>query len=217
LLKHDREIGVRWVAGADEAGRGCLAGPLVAAAVVLDMQRLVGPAAAPLGLINDSKKLTEEQRLRLFDVVMSNARSVSVTFVSPTTIDRVGLHVSNMAALTRVLRTLRGPVDIGLVDGFALKEELEFPTQQLIKGDSKSAGIAAASIIAKVSRDNFMRRLDEQMDNRWAFADHVGYATPLHHERIREHGPSIYHRMSFASIAYEDAPEPAAVPALVTV
>ena len=204
LLDHDRALGHRYVAGVDEAGRGCLAGPLVAAAVVLDMQRLVGPDASPLMQVNDSKQLSHAERERMYASVLTCVSSWSISVISPARIDRVGLHKCNIEAMKIALRGLRVTPEVGLVDGFALVEHnLAYPCTQIIKGDATSASIAAASIIAKVSRDRLMMRLDERLGGRWAFAEHMGYATPLHHERLQEHGPGSHHRMSFASAAYE--------------
>lgn len=211
LLAHDRKLGARFVAGCDEAGRGSLAGPLVAAAVVLDLDRLTGPEAAALGRLDDSKKLTHEVREQLYRVVMSRCRDVSVAMVSATTIDRNGLHVSNIAAMRRALAQLETPCEHVLVDGFQLAPvTLACGTPRdctrLIKGDGKSAAIAAAAIVAKVTRDRLMCRLDEETDGRWALAEHMGYATPLHAERIQLHGTSHHHRMSYEAMAYVGAP-----------
>ena len=200
LLRYDRGLELRFVAGVDEVGRGCLAGPLVAAAVVLDYTSLVGPKAASLAHLNDSKKLSRDMRERLFDVVMECATATSVVVISANTIDRRGLHKSNIAALCTAINRLRAPIDMALVDGFAVP--LDCANRRVIKGDSTSAAIAAASIVAKVTRDRMMCRLDETLDGRWAFGEHMGYATPLHHERIHAHGVSDHHRMSFDSQAY---------------
>jgi ribonuclease HII len=204
LMRHDRALGVRLVAGADEAGRGCLAGPIVTAAVVLDCDSLQGPDVAVFGHLNDSKKVPEPMRSRLYDAVIERAVAWSVVVISPQTIDRRGLHVCNIRGLCLALDRLTVTADLALVDGFALPNRVR-ETRRMVKGDATSASIAAASIIAKVTRDRLMDRLDEQLEGRWAFADHVGYATPLHHERIRIHGLSDHHRRSFASVAYEHA------------
>lgn len=201
-VRFDRSFGARFVAGVDEVGRGCLAGPLVATAVVFDYEQLVGPRAAALAYFDDSKNLTAQQRLELVRSAIGCVASYSIVSVSAPSIDRCGLHKSNLAALSRALKLLRAPIDVALVDGF----DVSIPglrTEQVIKGDATSAAIAAASIIAKVTRDTAMARLDQQLGKRWAFTEHMGYATPLHHDRIREHGVSDHHRMSFASAAYE--------------
>ncbi|MCB0878321.1 MAG: ribonuclease HII [Thermoleophilia bacterium] len=211
LLAHDRAIG-RFVAGVDEAGRGCLAGPLVAAAVVLDLKQLVGPEAAALGQLNDSKLLTADVRDRLYRIVLARARSVSVAVVQPNRIDSDGLHVSNIAAMRRALAGLEAPIDEVLVDGFQLEPirlaacGTELACRKVIKGDRTSAAIAAGAIIAKVTRDRLMNRLDAETGFRWAFTDHHGYATELHAERIQLHGTSHHHRMSYEARAYEGAP-----------
>jgi ribonuclease HII len=207
LLAHDRKI-ARFVAGVDEAGRGSLAGPLVAAAVVLDMDRLTGPEAAALGHLNDSKQLSADMRDKLYRVVLARARDISVALVPSTTIDRDGLHVSNIRAMRRALQRLTSPVEAVLVDGFQL-EPIEllgcgtrFDCRKVIKGDATSAAIAAGAIVAKVTRDRLMARLDEETERRWAFAEHHGYATELHAERIQLHGTSHHHRMSYEAQAY---------------
>jgi ribonuclease HII len=211
LLAHDRRLG-RYIAGVDEAGRGCLAGPLVAAAVVLDLEQLTGPEAAALGQLNDSKLLPADVRDRLYRVVLARARDVAVAVVAPERIDREGLHVSNIAAMRRALVQLQSPVEVMLVDGFQLEPiELEacgtrLECRRLVKGDRTSAAIAAGAIVAKVTRDRLMARLDEETDRRWAFTEHHGYATELHAERIALHGTSHHHRMSYEARAYEGAP-----------
>lgn len=211
LLAHDRRI-ARYVAGVDEAGRGCLAGPLVAAAVVLDLDRLSGPEAAALGQLNDSKLLTAELRDKLYRVVLGRARDISVALVPAVTIDARGLHKSNIAAMRRALRQLTSPVEAVLVDGFQLDPiELEacgtqHECRKIIKGDRTSAAIAAGAIVAKVTRDRLMNRLDDETDFKWAFTEHHGYATELHAERIALHGTCHHHRMSYEAQAYVNAP-----------
>ncbi len=212
LLAHDRAIG-RFVAGVDEAGRGCLAGPLVAAAVALDLERLTGPEAAALGQLNDSKLLSAEVRDRLYRVVLARASQVSVAMVPPARIDSDGLHVSNIAAMRRALSNLHGPIEAILVDGFQLEPiqlasgEPPIECRKIVKGDRTSAAIAAGAIVAKVTRDRHMNRLDQETGERWAFTEHHGYATPLHAERIQLHGTSHHHRMSYDARAYDGAPE----------
>ncbi len=215
LIAFDQQAG-RYVAGTDEAGRGCLAGPLVAAAVVFDTTRLIGPDAALLSRLDDSKKLTHETRELLFTRVTSLASSWSVRIMSASFIDTHGIQPANIRALHGSLAGLDGPIDIAFCDGFDLEasrrhlngnESLRCDVHQLIKGDRTSAAVAAAAIIAKVTRDRLMADLDDHTDGRWAFADHHGYATPLHHERIQLHGISEHHRTCFASSAYHGARE----------
>ena len=210
LLAHDRKLG-RFVAGVDEAGRGCLAGPLVAAAVVLDLERLTGPEAAALGQLDDSKRLTADVRERLYRIVLARARDVSVALVTARTIDERGLHVSNIDAMRRALAGLDQPVEHLLVDGFQLEPVelrrcgIRLPCRKIIKGDRTSAAIAAGAIVAKVTRDRLMNRLDDETDRRWAFTEHHGYATELHAERIQLHGTSHHHRMSYDAQSYVGA------------
>ncbi|MBC7459821.1 MAG: ribonuclease HII [Thermoleophilia bacterium] len=211
LLAHDRAMG-RFIAGVDEAGRGSLAGPLVAAAVVLDLDRLTGPEAAALGRLDDSKKLTADLRDKLYRVVLSRARDVSVAVVPAATIDRIGLHKCNIAAMRRALSGLESPCEHVLVDGFQLEPVrlacgTQRPCVKIIKGDQTSAAIAAGAIIAKVTRDRLMQRLDDETDYKWAFSEHMGYAVPLHAERIQLHGTTHHHRMSYEAMAYVGAPQ----------
>jgi ribonuclease HII len=199
---HDLERGGGGlVAGADEAGRGCLAGPLVAAAVAFDYSRWSDDDYAELELLDDSKKLTRARREEVYGGVVARAWRVAVVSCSPGTIDGRGLHVCNLHALDRALAMLgplAGPV---FVDGFPLKN-CEVPHEALVGGDGRSAAVAAASIVAKVTRDRLMIALHERYPL-WGFDQHVGYACPQHREAIIEHGVSDLHRMSFASVAYE--------------
>jgi ribonuclease HII len=202
LFQHDRKLGYRWVAGADEAGRGCLAGPLVAAAVLFDYESLGPREVRALGKLNDSKQHTEEAREELYPVVMRIATKVVVTSRSAGGIDRRGLHKTNIAALRESLLKVACPGCILLSDGFAVGDMDGHDRRAVVDGDAKSAAIAAASIIAKVTRDRFMRRADA-LHPGWDFAAHVGYSTPEHREAIARQGVSPLHRMSFQSAAYE--------------
>jgi ribonuclease HII len=200
LLRFDRALGARFVAGADEAGRGCLAGPLVVAAVLLDHERLRGRACAPLGTLDDSKRRTPELRERLFHAVLACADRVAVIVIPAPAIDRDGLHRSNLAGLARVLDRLDPPASAQLLtDGFRVPLRREH--RAVVDGDAKSAAVAAASIVAKVTRDRLMRREHERYPE-YGFREHVGYSTPQHRAAVRRHGPSPLHRMSFASLAY---------------
>jgi ribonuclease HII len=201
LLAHDRRLGVRFVAGADEAGRGSLAGPLVVAGVLLDYGALCGPRVRPLGRLNDSKQLDHDEREALFHSVVSCASQISVRFVSARKIDDSGLHRSNLACLRAVLADLHPPAEACLVDGFRLGPSAP-PHRALVDGDCKSAAIAAASIVAKVSRDRFMHRADA-LHPGWEFRSHVGYSTPEHRDAIQRQGVSPLHRLSFQSTAYQ--------------
>ena len=201
------------LAGADEAGRGCLAGPLVAAAVCFDYARFCEDDFAALHDLNDSKQLTRERRGELYPVILALARQTVVVACAPGTIDRRGLHVCNLDLLARAVEGVRPAPLASLVDGFPLKECAR-PHQAVVGGDRRSAVIAAASVVAKVTRDRLMATLHERFPE-YGFDHHVGYATQVHHDAILRYGVCDLHRMSFASVAYRqlelpDPPEPAA-------
>jgi ribonuclease HII len=204
LFAFDRRLGVRFVAGADEAGRGSLAGPLVAASVLFDYDALSLRDLRALKALNDSKQHTHLAREELYPLVLRSAARVVVVSRCVRGIDARGLHKTNLAALRDALRgvtrELRGEV-ICLVDGFSVPE-FERPQRAIVDGDATSAAIAAASIVAKVTRDRYMRHAD-QLHPGWSFADHVGYSTPEHREAILRQGISPLHRMSFQSLAYQ--------------
>ncbi len=202
LMRKDRARGVRFIVGADEAGRGCLAGPLVAAAVRLDLKRLAGPDGAVLADLNDSKKLSPEARERLARVVVARAEAVVVRCIPAAEIDRGGVHAANLRALREAAEAALRRGDLVLVDGFDPGVRGAH-SEAVIKGDANSAAIAAASVIAKATRDRLLRGIDRRLDGRWQFSVHHGYATPVHHEMIRTHGVTVHHRRSFASSAYD--------------
>jgi ribonuclease HII len=204
LFQHDRALGFRFVAGADEAGRGCLAGPLVAAAVLFDYERLGPRDVRALGLLNDSKQHTEQAREALYPVVLRIATRVAVVSRCAGGIDARGLHKTNLAALRESLLKVADGRDgvICLSDGFPVGDLDGRERRAIVEGDATSAAIAAASIVAKVTRDRFMRRADARHPG-WEFATHVGYSTPEHREAIQRHGVSPLHRMSFQSAAYQ--------------
>jgi len=201
LIRHDRQFGARFVAGADEAGRGSLAGPLSAAAVVLDLERLRGAGARALAELRDSKKCDPQVRERLFPAVLALSELVVVETVPAAEIDRCGLHKSNLQALARALAACVPTAQVCLVDGFSLGPEAP-PHTSIVGGDDKSAAIACASIVAKVVRDRMMRRLDA-LYPAYGFAAHVGYITGAHAAAVREHGPCAVHRLSFRAACYE--------------
>lgn len=201
LFGFDRALGARFVAGADEAGRGCLAGPLVAAAVLFDLQQL-GPAdVRALGTLNDSKQHTPAARAELFPVILRIAARVAIVSRCAPGIDARGLHVTNLAALRDALARVACEGCVCLSDGFAVAD-LGYERRAVIGGDGKSAAIAAASVIAKETRDRYMRRADAAHPG-WEFAQHVGYATPEHRDAIERLGVSPLHRLSFQSAAYQ--------------
>ena len=200
LLRFDRRFGARYVAGTDEAGRGSLAGPLVVAGVLLDYACLRDHRVRPLALLNDSKQLTAEDRAEIFRAVVGCATRISVRMVSAREIDANGLHKSNLAAMRSVLWSLAPPAELCLVDGFRLGP-LAPPHKHVVDGDTKSAAIAAASIVAKVVRDRAMRRMDALFPH-YGFRSHVGYITPSHSAAVRAHGASAIHRRSFQALCY---------------
>ena len=201
LIKHDRKFGARFVAGADEAGRGSLAGPLSVAAVVLDLERLHGARARALAELRDSKQCDPVARERLLLAVLAVSELVVVETVPAGEIDRCGLHNSNLQALRRALAACVPPAQACLVDGFSLGPKAP-PHVAIVGGDQRSAAIACASIVAKVVRDRMMRRLDSLYPN-YGFAAHVGYITGAHSAAVRRHGPSAVHRLSFRAACYE--------------
>ncbi|HUE27615.1 MAG TPA: ribonuclease HII [Solirubrobacteraceae bacterium] len=201
LFKFDRSLGVRFVAGADEAGRGCLAGPLVAAAVLFDLERIGPGEVRALGELNDSKQQDPEARAELFPVILRTAAKVVIVSRCAPGIDDRGLHVTNLAALHDALKRVACPGCICLSDGFPVRA-LEHDQRAVIGGDARSAAIAAASVIAKETRDRYMRRADAVHPG-WEFASHVGYSTPEHRDAIERLGISPLHRRSFDSAAYQ--------------
>jgi len=204
LFAFDRRLGVRQIAGADEAGRGCLAGPLVAAAVLFDQDAITTRELLSLRALNDSKQHTAEAREELYPLVLRSASRVVVVSRCVRGIDARGLHKTNLAALRDAMRGVTQHVTgevLCLVDGFSV-EDFGRPQRAIVDGDATSAAIAAASIVAKVTRDRYMRHADTQHPG-WAFAEHVGYSTPSHREAILRQGVSPLHRMSFQSLAYQ--------------
>jgi ribonuclease HII len=183
--------GVWPVAGVDEVGRGPLAGPVAAAAVILDPKRL------PRGL-DDSKALTQKEREAAFDRIMEAAIAVGVAFVTPTEIDAINIRQATLAAMVRAVSALsRAPAYV-LVDG-SDPPRLSCPCRAIVKGDAVALSIAAASIVAKVARDAMMRRLGAIYPG-YGFETNVGYAAPRHLEALRENGPTPAHRLSFSPL-----------------
>ena len=189
------------MAGADEAGRGCLAGPLVAAAVLFDYERLSLSDVRSLSALNDSKQHTAEMREVLYPRVLRAAVRVSITSRCVRGIDERGLHKTNLAALSDTLRRVAVDGCVCLSDGFPVPPT-GFDQRPVVGGDARSAAIAGASVIAKVTRDRFMQRMEERYPG-WEFAAHVGYSTPEHRDAISRLGVSPLHRMSFQSMAYQ--------------
>jgi ribonuclease HII len=201
LFKFDRALGARFVAGADEAGRGCLAGPLVAAAVLFDLERIGPGEVRALGALNDSKQQSPEGRAELYPVILRLATKVAIVSRCAPGIDARGLHKTNLAALRDALAQVACEGCMCLSDGFPVRPT-GYDQRAVVDGDAKSAAIAAASVIAKETRDRYMRRVDAKHPG-WEFAQHVGYSTPEHRDAIERLGVSPLHRMSFQSMAYQ--------------
>jgi ribonuclease HII len=200
LFRFDRSLGSRFVAGADEAGRGSLAGPLVAAAVLIDYGTLTLRDRRALSDLDDSKVRSPDEREDLYPCVLRAATRVAITVRCVRGIDARGLHVTNLAALARCLERVTVPGTVCLTDGFRVPS-CSIPHRAVIDGDAKSAAVAAASVVAKVTRDRYMTSVDGAYPQ-FGFAGNVGYSTPEHRAAIIEHGPSELHRRSFQSIAY---------------
>jgi ribonuclease HII len=200
LLRFDRNLGARYVAGADEAGRGSLAGPPVVAGVLLGSECLREHRVRPLALLNDSKQVSPALREELYRAVVGCAERVSVHVFPSAVIDRDGLHRTNLRGLREALWACQ-PADACLVDGFRLGPTAP-PHRAVVDGDEQSAAIAAASIVAKVTRDRYMRRADA-LYPQFGFASHVGYITPAHSAAVRERGPCEIHRRSFQALCYQ--------------
>ena len=190
------------MAGVDEAGRGPLAGPVSAAAVILDPKK-------PLRGLNDSKKLSSAARAQLFDQICERALAVGVGLASVEEIDRLNIRNATFLAMRRALQALALPPVHALIDGDASPRDLFCPAQTIVKGDAISLSISAASIIAKVTRDRLMERLHEAWPL-YGFADHMGYGVPAHLAALRAHGPCPYHRMSFAPVRAASSGKPLA-------
>lgn len=176
------------VCGVDEAGRGPLAGPVFAAAVIL-------PENCVIEGLNDSKKISEKKREVLFDVIKEKAISYSIASVDEKVIDEINILQATYLAMKKAVEGLSVPADYALIDGNRMPP-LDIDGETVIKGDALSPSIAAASILAKVSRDRFMLELDEKYPQ-YKFSQHKGYGTKLHYEMLTEHGVSDCHRMSF--------------------
>jgi len=180
--------GYRVICGVDEAGRGPLAGPVFAAAVILP------DGLQDIGL-NDSKKLSEKKRDELFDVIKEKAISWSVASADENEIDELNILNATFLAMKRAVEGLTVKPELALIDGNR-RPQTGIEEVTIVKGDSKSISIAAASILAKVSRDRFMLELDKKYPE-YDFKRHKGYPTKLHYEKIKEHGISPVHRISF--------------------
>lgn len=179
------------VAGIDEAGRGPLAGPVMAAAVIL-------PVGVTIIGVDDSKKLTPDKREKLFDIIMTQALSVGIGIMTPADIDRINILQATRRAMLAAVLNLSQPPDYLLIDGISTIDSM-IPQKTIKKGDSLSLSIAAASIIAKVTRDRFMIEMDVKYPG-YGFAGHKGYGSAAHMEAIKKLGPSPIHRLTFGGV-----------------
>ena len=182
------------ICGVDEAGRGPLAGPVCAAAVIL-------PPQLELPGLNDSKKLTDKRRRELFPIIKEQAVAFGIGMATEAEIDEINILQATYLAMERALAQLTVKPDMALIDGNRAKD-FGLPVRTVVKGDSLSANIAAASILAKVTRDDYMLQLAEQYPE-YGFEIHKGYGTKAHYEALRLHGASPVHRMSFLRKFYE--------------
>ena len=193
-FEHEKHAqGYKYICGVDEAGRGPLAGPVFAAAVIL-------PEDYEIDGVNDSKKLSEKKREKLFDEIIEHALAYSIKSCDNFTIDDINILAATMQTMKNAVDSLTIKPDIVFVDGNRLPE-LDVPAEYVIHGDAVSASIAAASILAKVSRDRYMLELAEKYPQ-YQFEKHKGYGTKLHNELILQYGPSPVHRMSFLKKLY---------------
>lgn len=189
------EKGVQVICGVDEAGRGPLAGPVCAAAVIL-------PPDLEIEGLNDSKKLTDKRRRELFPVICEKAIAYGIALVDEKTIDEINILQATYLAMERAIQQLSVTPDLALIDGNRAKD-FGVPVVTVVKGDSRSANIAAASVLAKVTRDDYMDRMAEEYPE-YGFEVHKGYGTKRHYEALREHGASPIHRMTFLRKFYEN-------------
>ena len=185
--------GYKMICGVDEAGRGPLAGPVCAAAVIL-------PKGLELPGLNDSKKLTDKKRRELFPIIKEQAVAYGIGLASHEEIDEINILQATYLAMERAIAQLEGKADFALIDGNRAKD-FGLPVRTVVKGDSLSASIAAASILAKVTRDNIMLEMAETYPE-FGFEVHKGYGTKAHYEALRSHGHSPIHRMSFLKKFY---------------
>lgn len=195
-LKYENQAksqGYSFVCGVDEAGRGPLAGPVYAAAVILP------DGVIPEG-VNDSKKLSEKKREALFDIITEEALDYSIAYATAEEIDDINILQATFLAMKRAIDGLKTKADYAMIDGNRMPP-LDIPGETIVKGDANSASIAAASILAKVSRDRFMLKMAEKYPQ-YQFEKHKGYGTKLHYQMLDEYGPSEIHRQTFLKSWY---------------
>ncbi len=184
-----RQKGYTAVCGVDEAGRGPLMGPVCAAAVIL-------PEGVQIEGVNDSKKLSEKKREALYEVIKEKAIAWSVAFANVSEIEEVNILNATYLAMNRAIEGLKVPADYALIDGNRVPKDIKIDCETVVKGDAKSASIAAASILAKVTRDHLILEYDMEFPE-YGFAAHKGYGTKAHIDAIKQYGPCKYHRPSF--------------------
>jgi len=187
------EKGIEIICGVDEAGRGPLAGPVCAAAVIL-------PAGLVIPGLDDSKKLSDKRRRELMPVIQENALAYGIAFASHEEIDEINILQATFLAMERALAQLKIKPEIALIDGNRQKD-FGIKVETVVKGDSRSANIAAASVLAKVTRDNYMEEM-AKLYPQYGFQIHKGYGTKAHYEALRTYGPSPIHRMTFLKKFY---------------
>jgi ribonuclease HII len=202
LLAYDLEMSVRLVAGADEVGRACLAGPLVAAACLFDWKALTPADLDRLARLNDSKKLKSARCRELRPVITELAVCVAVYVVTPDEIDRDGLDVSNLRALRETVSRLEPAPGVCFTDGFPVPNS-RCETTKLVRGDETSAAVAAASVVAKAIRDDLMEAVAAQHPD-YGFDRHQGYITEAHNDAIRRLGVTSHHRRSYDCAIYRE-------------
>ncbi len=191
MLMHEQSLyqkGFNLICGVDEAGRGPLAGPVCAAAVILNKNQIIEG-------VTDSKKLSEKKREQLFDVIKNECLSYSIAFASVEEIEEINILNATMLAMKRAVENLEIKAEFAIIDGNKIPD-LNIEAQAIVKGDLNSMSIAAASILAKVTRDRLLVEYDKKYPL-YQFAKHKGYGTKLHRELILEHGPCDIHRKSF--------------------
>jgi len=194
LLSFDKKYG-KVIAGVDEAGRGPWAGPVVAAAVVLDLEKTNG-----LEQVNDSKKLSEKKRGELFDIIRNSCRAMAITEVSPKVIDKTDILKATMQAMKNSVLKLEVKPELVIIDGNKAPDLEGIAAETVIDGDAKSLSIAAASIVAKVYRDRLMNNF-AKFYPQYGFEKHKGYGTKTHMDALTQFGPCDIHRMSYKPVA----------------
>lgn len=187
--KAAKKCGFKYICGVDEAGRGPLAGPVCAAAVIL-------PEDCVIEGLNDSKKISEKKREALYDVICENAVAYSIAFGTVEEIEKLNILEATYLAMNRSIEGLAAPADYALIDGNRAPKGIKIPCETVVKGDAKSASIAAASILAKVTRDRLLLEYD-RMYPQYNFKKHKGYGTKEHTDLILKYGISPIHRPSF--------------------